>query len=118
MYLLAEALLAGVLLAGVLPHGVLLEREMVLAMSVFLEKREKILPELEIPEEEKALLLFGALLALWCSWHPFSSANWTGGHRHFCFWLLPIRQSVDTKRRICEYQCSRCKSKIGMSEKV
>jgi len=46
---------AGVLLAGVLLLGVLLaaEREMVLAVSVFLERKEKILPELEIPKEEE-----------------------------------------------------------------
>ena len=37
---------------------------MVLVVSVFLEKREKILPELEIPGEEEALLLFGALFVL------------------------------------------------------
>ena len=45
---------AGVLLAGVLPPKVLLtaEGEMVLAVSVLLKKKEKILPELEIPEEE------------------------------------------------------------------
>ena len=46
-------LLAGALLVGVLPLEVLLaaEREMVLAVSMILEKREKILPELEIPGE-------------------------------------------------------------------
>ena len=54
MYLLAEALLARVLLGGVLPFEVLLaaKGEMVLAVSVFLEKKERIPPGLEIPEEE------------------------------------------------------------------
>jgi len=62
----AEVLLTGALLVGVLPLGVLLvaEKEMVPAMSVFLEMREKILPGLEILGEEEALLLFGALLVL------------------------------------------------------
>jgi len=87
MYLLAEALLVGVLLGGVLPFEVLLaaEGEMVLVVSLFLEKKERIPPELEIPEEEGALLLSGALFVLWYSWHLFSSADWTGGHRHLCF---------------------------------
>ena len=77
MCLLAEVLLAGALLVGVLPLEVLLavEREMVLAVSVFLEKREKILPELEIPGEEEVLLIFGALLVPWYSWRPFSSVD-------------------------------------------
>jgi len=68
---------ARVLLAGVLPPEALLaaEREMILAVSVLLEKKEKIPLGLEIPEEERALLLSGALLVLWCSWHPFSSAD-------------------------------------------
>ena len=75
--LLAEVLLIGALLVGVLPLGVFLvaDKEMVPAVSVFLEKREKILTGLEILGEEKALLLFGALLVLWYSWHPFSSAD-------------------------------------------
>jgi len=82
MYLLAE-----VPLVGILPLVVLLvaERGMVPTVSVFLERKEKILQELEIPGEEKALLFSGALLVLWCSWHPFSSVDWTRGHRHFCF---------------------------------
>ena len=77
MFLPAEVLLAGVLLVGVLPLGVLLaaEKEMVPAVSGFLEKREKIPPGLEMLGEEKALLLFGALLVLWYSWHLFSSAD-------------------------------------------
>jgi len=62
----AEVLLAGVLLVGVLPLGGLLatEGEMVLVASEFLGKKEKILPGLEIPGEEKVLLSFGALLVL------------------------------------------------------
>jgi len=60
---------AGVLLAGVLPPEVLLaaEEEMVLVVSVLLEKKERIPPELEIPEENGVLLLFGALFVLWYS---------------------------------------------------
>jgi len=86
MYILAEALLAGVLLGGVLPFEVLLaaEGEMVLVVSMFLEK-ERIPLGLEIPEVEGALLLSGVLFVLWYSWHLFSSADWTGGHRHLCF---------------------------------
>jgi len=101
---LAEVLLAGALLVGVHPLGVLLvvEKEMVPAVSVFLEKREKILPGLELPMEEKVLLSFGALLLLWYSWHLFSSADWTGRHRHFCFWSLSMRRYADTKREIRE----------------
>jgi len=70
-------LLVGALLVGVLPFEVLLaaEGKMVLVVSVFLEKREKTLLELEIPGEEELLLLFGALLVLWYSWHLFSSAD-------------------------------------------
>jgi len=70
-------LLVGALLVGVLPFEVLLaaEGKMVLAVSVFQEKREKTLQELQIPGEEEVFLLFGALLALWYSWHLFSSAD-------------------------------------------
>jgi len=93
------------------------EREMVLAVFVFLEKREKILLELEIPGEEEALLLSDALFVLWYSWHLSSSADWTGGHRHLCFWSLPMRRCADTERGICEYKCSRCESGIGMNER-
>jgi len=77
MYLLAEVLLVEVLLVGVLPLVVLLalEGEMVLAVSVFLEKKERIPPGLEIPEEEEELLLSGALCVLWYSWYLFSSAG-------------------------------------------
>jgi len=117
MCLLAELLLVGALLVGVLPFGVLLavEGQMVLAVSVFLEKKKKrIPPELEIPEEEGELLLSGALLVLWCSWNLFSSAGWTGGHRHLCFWSLPMRWCADTERKIHEYKCNRYKSEIGI----
>ena len=67
MCLLAGVLLIEVLLAGVLPLAVLLavEREMVLAGSLFLGAKEKIPPEWEIPEEEKELLLSGVLPVLW-----------------------------------------------------
>ena len=101
MCLLAEVLLAGALLVEVLPLGVFLvaEKEMVLAVFVFLEKREKILSGSEITGEEEALLLFGALFVLWYSWHLFSSADWTGGHRHLCFWSLPMRRCADTTTR-------------------
>jgi len=101
MYLLAEALLAGVLLGEVLPFEALLaaEGEMVLVVSVFLEKKEKIPPELEIPEEEGVLLLSGALFVLWYSWHLFSSADWTGGHRRLCFWFLTMRRYADIERK-------------------
>jgi len=63
MCLPAEVLMAGVLLVGVLPLGVLLvaEKEVVPTVSGFLEK---IPPELVILGEEKALLFFGALLAI------------------------------------------------------
>jgi len=66
MCLLAEVLLAAALLVGVLPLKVLLaaEGEMVLDVPVFLEKKEKIPPELEIPGEEGALLLSGGLFVL------------------------------------------------------
>jgi len=62
-----------------------LEGEMALVAFGLLGRKERILLELEILEGKKALLLFGTLLALWCSWHPFSLVDWTGGHRHFCF---------------------------------
>ena len=72
-----EVLLVEALLVGVLPLVVLLaaKKEMVLAVSMFLETRERILPELEILGEEEVLLLFGALLVPWYSWHPFSSVD-------------------------------------------
>jgi hypothetical protein len=119
MCLLAEVLLVEALLVGILPLVVLLalEGEMALVASGLLEKKEKIPLGLEIPGEEKALLLFGALLVPWCSWHPFSSVDWTGGHRHFCFWSLPMRRSADVEK-VYEYKCGRCKIRIGMNEKV
>jgi len=81
MCLLAEAPLVGALLIGVLPFVVFLaiEGEMVLAESVFLGKKERIPPELEMPEEEGELPLSGALFVLWYSWHLFSSVGWNGG---------------------------------------
>jgi len=77
MCLLAEAPLVVALLVGVLPFVVFLavEGEMVLVESVFLEKKERIPPELEIPEEEAELPLSGALFVPWYSWHLFSSAS-------------------------------------------
>jgi len=117
MCLLAEVLLAGALLVRVLPLEVFLaaEGEMVLAVSVFLEKMEKILPELEKMEEE-ALPFSDALFVLWYSWHLFSSADWTGGHRHLCFWSLPMRRCADIEGEIYEYKCNRCKTGIGMKK--
>ena len=58
MYLLFEVLPAGVLPSVVLPA---LVGEMLLAVSGLLEKRGKIPPGLETPEEEGELPLFGAL---------------------------------------------------------
>ena len=54
MCLLVEVFLVEALLVGVLPLVVLLalEGEMTLVASGLLEKKEKIPPELEIPEEE------------------------------------------------------------------
>ena len=72
---------------------------MIPVVSVFLEKREKILPGLEIPGEEKELLPFGALLVLWYTWHLFSLASWTGGHRHFYFWSLSMRRCAVSRMR-------------------
>jgi len=116
MCLLTEVLLVEALLVGVLPLVVLLavEKGMVLAVSVFLEEREKILPELEIPGEEEALLLSGASFVLWYSGYLFFSVDWTGGHRHFYFWSLPMRWCADTERKIRKYKCNRYKSEIGM----
>ena len=101
MCLLAGVLLIEVLLAGVLPLAVLLavDGEMVLAESLFLGEKERIPPEWEIPEEEEELPLSGALFLPWYSWHPFSSAGWTGGHRHLGSWFLPMHWfAVTTKR--------------------
>jgi len=100
MCLLAGVLLIEVLLAGVLPLAVLLavEGEMVLAESLFLGEKEKIPPEWEIPEEEE-LLLFGTWFVPWYSWHLFSSAGWTGGHRRLCFWFLPMHWFAVTEKK-------------------
>jgi len=118
MCLLVEVLLVEVLLVGVLPLVVLLalEEEMALVVSGLLEKKEKIPPGLEKPGEEEALLLFGVLLVPWCFWHLFSSVGWTGGHRHLCFWSLPMRRFADIEK-IYEYKCGRCKIRIIMNEK-
>jgi len=117
MCLLAGVLLIEVLLVEVLLLVVLLalEGEMVLAVFVFLEKNERIPPGSEIPEEEGELLLSGALFVLWYSWHLFSSAGWTGGHRHLCFWSLPMRWYADTEKEIREYKCNRYKNEIGIN---
>jgi len=76
-----------VLLAGVLPPAVLLAvEEMGLAESLFLEEKERIPPEWEIPEEEEEELpLSGAWFVPRYSWHLFSFADWTGGHQHLGF---------------------------------
>ena len=92
--------------------------EMVLAKSVFLEEKEKIPPELEIPEEKGEWPLSGALFVLWYSWHLFSSTGWTGGHRHLCFWSLPMRRYAASGIRICKHGCGGCKNGIGINEKV
>jgi len=120
MCLPAEVLLVGALLVGVLPLGVLLvaEKEVVLVVSGFLEEREKIPPGSVILGEEKVLLSSGALLAIWCSWNLSSSLDWTGGHRHLCFWFLPMHRYAVTTREICEYKCNRCRSGISMNERV
>jgi len=91
-------LLAEVLLVGTLPLEVLLvaEEEKELAVSRLLEKKGMILLGSEILEEEKALLFFGALLVIWYSWHLFSSAGWTRGHRRLYLWSLPMHRCADT----------------------
>jgi len=96
-------LLFGVLLAGVRLLLVLLavEGEMVFVESLRLEEKEKIPPEWEMPEGE--LLLSSALPMLWYFWYPFSFAGWTGGHRHLCFWFLPMHWFAVTEKRICQY---------------
>jgi len=101
MFLPAEVLLAGALLVGVLPLGVLpvAEKEVVPAVSGFLEKREKILPGSVTLEEEKVLLSSGALLVIWCSWSLSSSLDWTGGHQQSCFWSLPMYWCAGTTVR-------------------
>jgi len=113
-------LLAEVLLVEVLPPVVLLALvgKVVLVASGLLEKKGKTPPGLEIPEEEGELLLSGALPVLWYLWYSFSFAGWTGEHRYLCFWSLPMRWFADAEKKTCEYQCSRCKRKIGINEKV
>ena len=120
MCLLAGVLLIEVLLARVLPLAVLLavEGEMVLAESLFLGEKEKIPLEWEISEEEKELLLFGAWFVSWYSWHLFSSAGWTRGHRHLCLWFLPMHWLAVIERRICVYQYNRYENKIDMNKEV
>jgi len=120
MFLLAGMLLAGVLLVGVLPLVVLLVagKEMVSAVSGHLKKKEKIAPGSVILEEEKALLFSGVLPGFRYSWYLFSSADWTRGHRHLCFWSLPMRRCAGTTMRIREYKCNRCKNGIGMDGRV
>jgi len=93
---LAEVLLAGDLLFGVLPVA---EEGMILAVSGLLEKRETIPPGSVTLEEGEALLFFGASLVTWYSWDPFSSVDWTGGHRQSYFWSLPMYRCADTTMR-------------------
>jgi len=81
MYLLAEVPLVGILLRELLPAA----EEMVPVASGLLERREKILLELETLGEEEVLLSSGALLVIWCSWSLFSLPGWTGGHLHLYF---------------------------------
>jgi len=96
MFPLAEVLLAGDLLFGVLPVA---EGEMVLTVSGLLEKRETIPSESVTLEEGEALLFSGASLVIWYSWDPFSSGDWTGGHRQSYFWSLPMYRCADTTMR-------------------
>ena len=106
---MAEVLLVEALLDGVLPLVVLLasEGEMALVAFGLLGRKEKIPPELEIPEEEGELPLSGALFVLWYSWHLFSSADGIGGHRHLCFWFLPMRRYADIEKKVCEHKRDR-----------
>jgi hypothetical protein len=110
MYLQAEVPLVGILLRELLPAA---EREMVPVASGLLEKREKIPLELETLGEEEVLLSSGALLVIWCSWSLSSSPGWTGGHRHLCFWFLPMCQCAVPRMTIREYKCIRWKNEIG-----
>jgi hypothetical protein len=114
MYLLAKVPLAGVLLCELLPVA----EEMVLVASGLLERKEKIPLGLETLGEEKVLLSSGALLVIWCSWNLSFSLDWTGGHRHLCFWSLPMRRYAVTTMEIREYKCNRCKNGIGMDGRV
>jgi len=101
MCLLVEVLLVVLPVEFLLPVVLLaLEGEMVLAESLHLEEKGKIPPEWEIPEEEE-LPLSGALFLPWYSWHPFSSAGWTGGHRHLGSWFLPMHWfAITTKKNL------------------
>jgi len=103
MRLLAEVLLVGVLPVEALPPVVLLalEGEMMLAESLRPEEKEKIPPEWEIPEEEEEeeLPLSGTLFLPWYSWHPFSSAGWTGGHRRLGSCFLSMHWFAVTKKK-------------------
>ena len=94
------------------------EEEMVLVVFGLLEKREKIPPGSVTLEEEKVLLFSGALPGFWYSWSFSSLVDWTGGHRHLCFWSLPMRRYAVTTMEIREYKCNRCKNEIGMDERV
>jgi len=110
MYLLAEVSLVGVLLCEFLPAA---EEAMVLVASGLLEGKERIPLELETLGEEEVLLSSGALLVIWCSWSLSFLLGWTGGHRHLCFWSLPMRECAGTAIRSCEYKCNRYENGIG-----
>ena len=101
MCLLTEVLLVEVLLVEFLLPVVLLalEGEMVLVESLRLEEKGKIPPEWEIPVEEE-LPLSGASIVPWYLWCLFSSAGWTGGHRHLCLWFLPMHWFAVTKENL------------------
>jgi len=79
---LAEVPLVVILLRELLPVA---GEEMVPVASGLLERREKILLELETLGEEEVLLSSGASLVIWCSWRLSFSPGWTRGHRHLCF---------------------------------
>jgi len=110
IYLRAEVPLVGILLCELLPAA---EEEMVPVASGLLERREKILLELETLGEEEVLLSSGASLVIWCSWSLSSSPGWAGGHRHLCFWSLPMHQCALPRMRIREYKRIRWKNEIG-----
>ena len=114
MCLLAQVLLAGVLLRMV--HLVAEGKASI--VSELLGKKEKIPPGSAILEGEKALLFFGALPGFWYSWSFSSLVDWTGGHRHLCFWSLPMRRYTDTTMKIRECKYNRCKNGISMDERV
>jgi hypothetical protein len=91
MYLLAGVPLRELLLAA--------EEEIVLVASGLLERKERIPLGLETLGEEKELLSSGALFVVGYSWSLSSSPGWTRGHRHLCFWFLPMRRYADTTMR-------------------